>query len=153
MARHPKQNEYERNAANRHALRIQAAMFGWTKLDALASFLTPDGEVIVIDKDLNRYAATAEAEQLVAPVVAEAAIVTPADIPLDEVGPRWQKLLSAIHKVSAPGGTIDLSARERGEALTNLEQLGASVLRVIQALRETTGPDWREAIGLTESES
>lgn len=153
MPRHPKQSEYERNAANRHALRIQAAMFGWTKLDALDTFLTSEGEIIVIDKELNRYAATAEATKLLAPVEAQAAIVAPADTSTGEIGPRWQKLLPAIHKVTAPGGTLDLTTRNRGEVLSNLEQLAASVLRVVEALRAHTGPDWREAIGIIEDDS
>ena len=150
MARHPKQNEYERNAANRQMLRIQAAMFGWSALDTLSAFLTPDGEVIVIDKALNRYATTAEAEKLLAPVEAEAAIVAPADRPADTFGPRWQKARQGMADALADGGLLDLSVQGHDSALSAAETVAASFLRLVQVLRENNGPDWREQIGLSD---
>lgn len=151
MARHPKQSEYERVSRQRALLSAQAVLLGWTKLDTLDAYLTHEDELVVIDKELRRYSTTDEAETLISPDVpvgAEGkAIVTPADVPAAEFGPRWQKLLPIISK-ELDGGSLDLSTADRAKALENMELLAASLLRAVQVLREHDGPDWREAIGL-----
>ncbi len=154
MARHPKQAQYERTARQRALLSMQAVAFGWTKLDTLDAYLTGDGELVVIDKALNRYATTAEAADLISPETPlgsnGAPLVAPADVPTEEFGPRWNK---ARQKIGATLADLDLSEKDRGWALTAVEQVAANALRAVELLREHTGPDWREAIGLTEDES
>ena len=148
--RHPKQNEYERNARNRHAMLMQATMLGWEAVDILSAFHTPDGDLVVIDKDLKRYATTAEAEQLVNPEAAPTApVVSPADVPVAEFGPRWQSHLKILHRQSADGGILDLMAgRELKDYEKALTQEAGSVLRAVEIIRSLKGPDWREQIGL-----
>lgn len=154
MARHPKQAQYERTARQRQLLSMQAVAFGWTKLDTLDAYLTGDGELVVIDKELNRYATTAEAADLISPETPlgsnGAPLVAPADVPAEEFGPKWQK---GRKRIAQGVFDLDLSGKDRGEALALFEQGAATMLRAVELLREHTGPDWREAIGLTEDSS
>ena len=153
MARHPLQAQYERVSRQRALLSAQAVLLGWTKLDTLDAYLTHEDELVVIDKELRRYSTTDEAETLISPDVpvgAEGkAIVTPADVPAAEFGPRWQAMRAKIsYALQDDVGALDLSTADRAKALENMELLAASLLRAVQVLREHDGPDWRESIGL-----
>lgn len=152
MARHPKQADYERTARNRAGLRLQATMLGWTPLDTLSAFLTVEGDIIVIDKALNRYATTGEAEQLTSPeaTTGSTPLVEPMTVSGPEFGTRWQ---AGRVKIGSNVAGLDLTTADRATALSLLEQLAAVSLRGVELLRENTGPDWREAIGLSTEES
>lgn len=139
--------EYQATYRRRSAFNAQATLLGWTKLPILSAFITDAGELIVIDKAGNRYGT--EAAALAEPEVTHA-IVSPADVPAEEFGPRWNK---ARQKIGATLADLDLSEKDRGWALTAFEQVAANALRAVELLREHTGPDWREAIGLTEDNS
>ena len=147
MARSVKAAQYERTSRLRRTYDVQANMLGWTKLDVLAAYTTDDDDLIVFDKDERRLSGAALPLSAETESIAAHVIVTPADVPAAEFGPRWQKLLPIISK-ELDGGSLDLSTADRAKALENMELLAASLLRAVQVLREHDGPDWREAIGL-----
>ena len=101
----------------------------WTRMDVLRAYLTPDGELVVIDMNDNLYTTVGEAVEIYPPETAEPAEVSTGN--------------------GLPSG-VDLSEKDRGWALSAFEQVAANTLRGVELLRTHTGPDWREAIGLTE---
>lgn len=148
MARSVKAAVYERTSRLRRTYDVQANMLGWSKLDVLSAYLTDDDQLVVFDKDERRL--TGEAIPL--PAEIENAklpdIVAPADVDARELGPKWQAIRAKIAKNLGDGGYLDLAHADRADALQAAESLAASLLRVVQVLREHNGPDWREQIGL-----
>ena len=119
----------------------------WTRMDVLRAYLTPDGDLVVIDMNDNLYTTVGEAVELYPPETVETQIVAPAEVPDTEFGPKWQ---AARKRIAAGLAALDLSEKDRGWALSAFEQVAATALRGVELLRTHTGPDWREAIGLTE---
>lgn len=153
MTRSVKAAQYERTSRLRKVYDVQANMLGWTKLDVLSTYLTGENELIVFDKDERRLTGSA------APLPAEVEralmreIVAPANVPAEELGLRWQKARQGIHRATEAGGSLDLSVGDRGAILSNLETVASSILRAIEVIRDTNGPDWRERIGLIAEDS
>ena len=151
-ARDPRQREYERRSRQRREIRAAAAFNGWVDLGVLAAFTDPDtGAFMLFDTDGTRYLSNDSA--LPVPALAQAEIVAPADRPADTFGPRWQKARQGMADALADGGLLDLSVQGHDSALSAAETVAASVLRLVQVLRENNGPDWREAIGFTEDKA
>mgnify|MGYP003601275628 CR=1 FL=1 len=149
MSRSVKAAQYERTSRLRRTYDVQANMLGWTKLDVLAAYTTDDDDLIVFDKDERRLSGAALPLSAETENVAAHVIVTPADVPAAEFGPRWQAMRAKIsYALQDDVGALDLSTADRAKALENMELLAASLLRAVQVLREHDGPDWREAIGL-----
>lgn len=74
-------------------------------------------------------------------------IVPPAEIPMEQVGTRWQ---AGREKIGQEIADIDLQALSLKKAIKSLEIEAASLLGIIVQLRAVKdGPDWREQIGLT----
>lgn len=71
--------------------------------------------------------------------------VEPLEIPVDEVGPRWQQ---GVTKLAKEIVAIDLETLDLADAIKALEVEAASLLGVLEALRSVKdGPDWRQQIG------
>lgn len=149
MARHPKQSQYDARSRFRRDRDAQADLLGWTKLDVLSAYVTTGGEIVLFDGQRNRYATTAEAD-LMPVIAAPETIVSPADVPTEEFGPRWNK---ARQKIGATLADLDLSERDHAWSLSAFEQVAANALRAVELLREHTGPDWREAIGIGDDDA
>ena len=72
--------------------------------------------------------------------------VEPLEIPVHELGPRWQQ---GVTKLAKEIVAIDLQTLELAEAVKALEIEASSILGVLEALRSVKdGPDWRKQIGL-----
>lgn len=73
-------------------------------------------------------------------------IVEPLEIPMEELGPRWQE---ARKKLGEEITSIDLQTLDLQKAIRHLEIEAASILGAILTLRAVKdGPDWRQQIGL-----
>lgn len=74
-------------------------------------------------------------------------IVKPIEIPMEDVGPKWQ---AGRTKIGQEIADIDLESLKLRDAIKHLEIETASLLGVLLQLRAVKdGPDWREQIGLT----
>ena len=73
-------------------------------------------------------------------------IVRPIEIPMEDLGPRWQ---AGAKKLGQEIAAIDLEVLDLKTAIRHLEVEAASILGAIVALRSVKdGPDWRDQIGL-----
>ena len=154
MARHPKQAQYERTSRHRQLLSMQAISSGWTKLDTLDAYLTGDGELIVIDKALNRYATTAEAEKIISP---ETPIggngeppVAPAEVSTGNGLPNGVDL-SVVPQSIAARRALELAGSEHSgttesEVRTRLAKGASQFLAALKLLDTVHGPEWREKL-------
>lgn len=144
--------EYQATYRQRTAFNAQAALLGWTKLDVLGSYLTPDGELIVLDKAGNRYSTTGEAEAL-APLEpkspALSKLIEAAPVPVEEFGPRWN---ASRQKTAEALAQADLDGMTRDYALKVFEDGARVLLAGVHALRTVGGPEWREQLGLGPDE-
>lgn len=122
----------------------------WTRMDVLRAYVTPDGDLIVIDMDDNLYTTVSEAVEIYPPEDNTPEIVAPASIPDREFGPKWQ---AARARIAEGVADLDLSEDSRADCLTRFEEGAATMLRAVQVLREHNGPDWREAIGLSDEDA
>lgn len=83
-------------------------------------------------------------EEPSAPIVVH--IVPPAEIPMEQVGTRWQ---AGREKIGQEIADIDLQTLNLKKAIKTLEIEAASLLGIIVQLRAVKdGPDWRSQIGL-----
>lgn len=83
-------------------------------------------------------------EEPAAPIVVH--IVSPVEIPMEQVGTRWQEGRAKIGQEIAD---IDLEKLSLKKSIKMLEIEAASLLGVIVQLRAVKdGPDWRSQIGL-----
>lgn len=147
--RDPRQAGYEKRSRERKAIRAAAAFNGWVDLDVLAAFTDPDtGAFMVFDPEGTRYLSGDGVLPVPAFTQAPPPIVAPAEIPAHEFGPRWQERRAVFAKALS---ALDLSEATRTDALQTFEAQAAALLRGIEILRDTTGPDWREQIGLTNA--
>lgn len=142
MGRSIKAAEYERVSRLRKVYDVQANLLGWTKLDVLASYLTPEGELVVFDRQEGRHSGPALPE---VSMPARPALVEPHDSPASEYGPRWD---DARERFGAALAGLDLSEASREDALSTLSSVAAVLLRGVELIGEADGPDWRESIGL-----
>lgn len=137
--------EYQANYRKRAAFNAQAALLGWSKLDLLGAYLDTEGQLIVIDKAGNRYSTSSDAHLIVPPPPVVSKLVTAADVPAHEFGPRWQASRESFGRGIEQ---LDLDTITHDSALTKMESGAATLLAGVLALRGATGPDWREALGL-----
>lgn len=152
MTRHPNATQHKRTYEDRRALSMQALLNGWTKLEVLAAFLTETEELIVIDRQLNRYSTSAEAE----------ALAIRASLPVVDEAPRIERVTTGV---TYPTGVDPASAdpAKVQEILTALAHGAGKITHVRSRLTKhvneflaaleivaatADGPDWRESIGI-----
>lgn len=115
--------------------RARVTTEGWPKVYSLIASAFDNGW-----EDEEETAAVREVVKLIH-------VVTPVEIQMEEVGPRWQANAAKLGEEIA---AIDLQTMDLKKAIRHLEIEAASILGVIIALRDVKdGPDWREQIGLT----
>lgn len=61
-----KRTEYERTSRARAEMRAAATLLGWSVLDVLGAYLTPENEVVVVTRDGQRYGAKVSTPQSMA---------------------------------------------------------------------------------------
>lgn len=148
MPRHPKQAQYERTARQRQLLSMSALKDGWTKLSVLDAYLTGDGEIVVIDKELNRYTTAEDTRTSLVLDVAEPA----AEVPVTHIGtlPEGINPDTIPDKDSASWLLGQLGDRRNGFTLSNKRKLIAKqtsiLLAALSLLDRVAGPDERDQL-------
>lgn len=140
MTRTPKQAEAERVSRTRAAMRAQALLMGWTPLDLLGAYVTPDNHVIIVTRDGGRVEA-----ELSAPV-GEARVenVIPITRPKRVYAPKswaagtWNHTVESVRtqQLSKADVIAKLTEQDKGTDSKQLKQ----ALAVIDAMPDT--PDW-----------
>lgn len=143
MTRTAKQAEAERVSRTRAAMRAQALLMGWTPLDALGSYVTPDGHVVIVLRDGGRIEAELSASLPVARVEN-----VPVALPKRVYAPKawqasaWNRNRAQIIEAEATKASVIeqlTTALSADPSELHTKQLKQAVA-VIEALPDS--PDW-----------
>ena len=117
----------------------------WTRMDILRAYITPDGDLVVIDMNDNLYTTVGEAVELYPPETAE-----PAEVPTGNGLPSGVDLsvvpqsIAARRALEQAGG--EHSGTTESEVRTRLAKGASQFLAALKLLDTVHGPEWREKL-------